>query len=120
MRLVLANPLYDVNKALEEYTGIDYCMAGAWLFEHWDLPDELIAVVANHHGNPYPENTSVQVLLVGTAVKMVSNLFHECYSITEDTSLHFLGIEFDQQYKVFMQLADKLNSTQELAQALFV
>ncbi|MGD0961035.1 MAG: HDOD domain-containing protein [Methylomonas sp.] len=120
IRLTAADPLLNVNQAVAECVGMDYCQVGAWLFKQWELPDELITVVAHHRDPLYRQDSYSAVLLVGAAANMVSRLFKECDEMPENSYLPPLGIEFAEQNKVFKQLANKLDATRELAESLFV
>ncbi len=44
---------HDVVKALEyAHLGCDHALVGAWLLEHWNLPERLQKVIAASHGFP--------------------------------------------------------------------
>lgn len=120
LNLVSEDPLLTVNDALEQCISINYCLAGAWIGNQWQMPEELIAVMQHHRDNSYQENPAVLVLLVGAAAKMVSSMFHENHEMADNQSLHNLGIDLEQQSNVFKQLAKKFDSTCELAKALFL
>jgi len=49
---------FDLLQTERDLFEIDHCAAGAYLAQDWDFPDELAAVIATHHENPVPGETS--------------------------------------------------------------
>lgn len=119
LQLLLANPNLTVNQALEQQIGIDYCLVGAWIAKQWQIPEPLIAVMQHHRDPNYQEQSFALVSLVGGAAKMVSNVFHSRQELPENSALPSLGLDLQIQTSVFTQLANRLDSTQKLATALF-
>jgi putative nucleotidyltransferase with HDIG domain len=55
---------FDLLRTEQDLFEIDHCMAGAFLAQDWDFPDELAAAIATHHDEPSPVHdldTLVQV-----------------------------------------------------------
>ena len=119
LKLTHKDPSFTINQAIESIFGIDYCKVGAWIFKQWELPDEIITVVAQHHDNPYSASVAVPVVLIGAAAGQVADLFHEYCDTAENIHLCRLGIDYEQQNKVFKQLSAKQETTRELAKTLF-
>jgi len=42
---------------------IDHCLAGAYLAQDWDYPDDLAAAIAMHHDDPVPGEVSIENLI---------------------------------------------------------
>ncbi|ESS70611.1 heat shock protein, Hsp20 family [Methyloglobulus morosus KoM1] len=116
-KLTAADPSLAVDQALIKSIGIDFCTVGAWVGKQWHIPDELVAIIANHRKIGYQENRPVQELLVGAAARMVSSLFHERH-VTTDLDLTAIGLEPELQQIIFEQLSKKLDSTKELARLI--
>jgi len=47
--------------------GLDHCMAGAWVIEHWNLPKTFIDVALHHHA-PDPKNGELTMLVHAACV----------------------------------------------------
>ncbi len=43
---------FDLLRTEQDLFEIDHCMAGAFLAQDWDFPDELAAAIATHHDEP--------------------------------------------------------------------
>jgi hypothetical protein len=44
---------FDLLRTEQDLFEIDHCMAGSYLAQDWDFPDELAAAIAAHHDDPY-------------------------------------------------------------------
>jgi HD-like signal output (HDOD) protein len=119
IKLSLANPELNINQAIKQCIGVDYCRIGAWMFKQWELPDEVIMAVAHHHDKHEQVSASAPAVLIGAAAAMVDDLFHDCPETAENNYLRRLGIELAQQNQVFEQLTAKRESIHGLAEMLF-
>jgi HD-like signal output (HDOD) protein len=56
---------FDLLRTEQDLFEIDHCMAGSFLAQDWDFPDELAAAIAVHHDDPFSRihdlDTLVQV-----------------------------------------------------------
>jgi HD-like signal output (HDOD) protein len=120
LKLVTENPLITINDALTQCIGIDYCQAGAWISKRWHIPEDLINVIQHHRDPIYLKQAAAPVLLVGGAAKMVSSVFHGFSEPSEFEGFDYLGISLAEQESVYKQLEKRLDSTRELARALFI
>lgn len=119
LQLATTHTDYSISEALRDIVGTDYCEAGGALGRAWQLPDVLVAAMAQNHPDLYPDSTHVGVKLVGYAAEMVSALQTGRDSrpaLPEQTGLNFESDRLDQIYR---QLGDKLIKTRELACTLF-
>jgi putative nucleotidyltransferase with HDIG domain len=50
---------HGIVQAEREHLGIDHAQIGAWLAEHWGLPEPIVSAIRHHHdaGNDEPEHT---------------------------------------------------------------
>ncbi|MFA5983255.1 MAG: HDOD domain-containing protein [Methylococcaceae bacterium] len=111
---IAADPSLTLNQAFLDSIGIDFCTVGAWVGKQWHIPDELLAIIANHRYIGDAENRPVNEVLVGAAARVVSSLFRE-KPISTDVELTKLGLDAEQQLIIFGQLYKKLDSAKELA-----
>lgn len=119
LQLAATDPLLNVNQALIQQMGINYCLIGAWIGKQWQIPDELITVMQHHRDN-HAQGLPVLVMLVGAAARMMSLIFHEAEEMGHNQDLQNLGIDVDWQRHVFKQLTNKFDSTRELSKTLFL
>ena len=54
---------FDLLGTEQDLFEIDHCLAGAYLAQDWDFPDELAAVIAVHHDEPYSQVCSLDSLV---------------------------------------------------------
>jgi HD-like signal output (HDOD) protein len=54
---------FDLLKTEQDLFEIDHCLAGAYLAQDWDFPDELAAAIAVHHDEPYSQVCSLDSLV---------------------------------------------------------
>jgi HD-like signal output (HDOD) protein len=54
---------FDLLKTERDLFEIDHCLAGCYLAQDWDFPDELAAAIAGHHDDPVPGEVSLDNLL---------------------------------------------------------
>jgi putative nucleotidyltransferase with HDIG domain len=50
---------FDLLKTERDLFDIDHCLAGCYLAQDWDFPDELAAAIAVHHEDPVPGEASL-------------------------------------------------------------
>jgi HD-like signal output (HDOD) protein len=50
---------FDLLQTERDLFEIDHCLAGAYLAQDWDYPDELAAAIAGHHDDPAPGEISL-------------------------------------------------------------
>jgi putative nucleotidyltransferase with HDIG domain len=54
---------FDLLQTERDLFEIDHCLAGAYLAQDWDFPDELAAAIATHHDEPLPNVRSLDCLV---------------------------------------------------------
>jgi putative nucleotidyltransferase with HDIG domain len=54
---------FDLLQTERDLFEIDHCLAGAYLAQDWDFPDDLIAAIARHHEEPLPGRHSLDSLV---------------------------------------------------------
>ncbi|HLY18318.1 MAG TPA: HDOD domain-containing protein [Bryobacteraceae bacterium] len=50
---------FDLLQTEQDLFDIDHCLAGCYLAQDWDFPDELAAAIAVHHEDPVPGEVSL-------------------------------------------------------------
>jgi putative nucleotidyltransferase with HDIG domain len=50
---------FDLLQTERDLFDIDHCLAGCYLAQDWDFPDELAAAIAVHHEDPVPQEVSL-------------------------------------------------------------
>ena len=54
---------FDLLQTERDLFEIDHCVAGAYLAQDWDFPDDLAAALAVHHDEPVPNELSLDNLI---------------------------------------------------------
>jgi HD-like signal output (HDOD) protein len=54
---------FDLLQTERDLFEIDHCLAGCYLAQDWDYPDELAAAIATHHDDPAPGEISLDNLI---------------------------------------------------------
>jgi putative nucleotidyltransferase with HDIG domain len=54
---------FDLLQTERDLFEVDHCLAGAYLAQDWDFPDELAAAIATHHDEPLPGEHTLDGLL---------------------------------------------------------
>ncbi len=109
------DPEVSTNDALIEHCGINYCQAGGFLGEMWNLPETLIVTMAYHSDHDYHDSFWKSARLIGASESIVSSLYHHKQWHSNDD----LPIASEIQKTVLDSTALRLNYTRGLAQALF-
>lgn len=93
LRLQPRRPVVEVELKI---LGVSHCYLGAQLAQQWNLPDEIVTVLAHHH-TPYIDDLSncPLVRLLNVAEKLLPNFGITEYCGTEisDDEWHQLGID---------------------------
>jgi len=113
------NPELDLNTALYQYFGADFCKIGAWIAEHWGLPDDLVAVIKYHREMNYQGDHWQKSALVGSAAAIVSALSHDSQTMPDLPILEKLSISIVDQQQVFDKLQVMLPKLSEMAKTIF-
>jgi putative nucleotidyltransferase with HDIG domain len=69
---------FDMLKTERDLFEIDHCAAGAYLAQEWNFPDEIAAVLASHHDEPVPGETSLYNV-VRVSWRMADTLGYEAF-----------------------------------------
>jgi HD-like signal output (HDOD) protein len=54
---------FDLLSTERDLFEIDHCLAGCYLAQDWNFPDELAAAIAGHHDEPVPGETTLDNLI---------------------------------------------------------
>jgi len=117
-----AHPDRSVNEIEQELLGMTHGEIGAQLGRHWDLPEEIIAVMRYHHTPDDEEATVGQPLvsLVNFAEKVLS-----AFGVAESTEQAIsdeewleLGITADKAEGIIAQISTIAEQTRQLAGAV--
>ena len=109
----------SLTAAMREVLGIDYCEAGAWLIEAWELP-VIFSKIVEYHKNP--ERTEEFVLAtasIGIAASFASSLYQEKLWAKEAIPLgETIVLSPEKAEFIYYNLASKLPGIQKLAQSI--
>jgi putative nucleotidyltransferase with HDIG domain len=92
----------DLQELERARFGVDHCEAGAWLLEHWKLP-QIFVDVARHHHAPKPEGAELTMLV--NAACVIANRLGFCLVQVEPEE-----IELDLSDDLGANIADMINS----------
>ena len=106
LRLQPRRPVVEIEMQI---LGASHCEIGALLARQWNLPDEIVAVLACHHA-PYIDTISADsalVRLLNMAEKLLPNfgITEYCGSEISEAEWHGLGIDPDKE----TELRDSVN-----------
>jgi|APLak6261664640_1056046.scaffolds.fasta_scaffold03371_2 putative nucleotidyltransferase with HDIG domain len=90
----------NIEHAEYERFGTDHAEVGAWLAECWNLPDELVASIRNHHLMASSTNDELLVPLIHIADVLANALDLACRDVNRvgnisNEALRRLGLVFD-------------------------
>jgi len=74
---------FDLLKTEQDLFEIDHCLAGAYLAQDWNFPDELAAAIAVHHDEPYSQVCSLDSL-VQVSWRLADTLGYAAFSPKKD------------------------------------
>jgi putative nucleotidyltransferase with HDIG domain len=74
---------FDLLKTEQDLFEIDHCLAGAYLAQDWDFPDELAAAIAVHHDEPYSQVNNLDSL-VQVSWRLADALGYAAFSPKKD------------------------------------
>ena len=74
---------FDLLKTEQDLFEIDHCLAGAYLAQDWDFPDELAAAIAVHHDEPFSQVCSLDSL-VQVSWRLADALGYAAFSPKKD------------------------------------
>jgi len=74
---------FDLLRTEQDLFEIDHCMAGAFLAQDWDFPDELAAAIACHHDEPFGPITDLDTL-VQVSWRLADTLGYAAFSPKKD------------------------------------
>ena len=67
---------FDLLKIEQDLFDIDHCIAGMYLAQDWDFPDELAAAIGAHHDEPVTGSTGLDGLILTTLVGRPGGTHH--------------------------------------------
>lgn len=74
---------FDLLRTEQDLFEIDHCMAGSYLAQDWDFPDELAAAIASHHDDPYSRVSDLDSL-VQVSWRLADTLGYAAFSPKRD------------------------------------
>jgi putative nucleotidyltransferase with HDIG domain len=74
---------FDLLRTEQDLFEIDHCMAGAFLAQDWDFPDELAAAIAAHHDEPFSRVSDLDCL-VQVSWRLADTLGYAAFSPKKD------------------------------------
>ena len=107
-KLVDAKPRIEVPKVERRLLGITHSELGAWLMEAWNMPEEVVTVIREHHDARYHGRHATYVQLVLLADRLLAS-----YAISDsgtdelpDAILQRLGISDEQVIELMALVAE--------------
>jgi HD-like signal output (HDOD) protein/prolyl-tRNA editing enzyme YbaK/EbsC (Cys-tRNA(Pro) deacylase) len=107
-RLVNSRPDESLIELEEEVMSVNHMESGAWLMEAWEMPDEVIATIREHHNEHYDGSHSVYANLVLLANRLLKTMLigDEVREDLPEEVLHRLELEQDVVMDVFQAMID--------------
>ena len=98
----------------------DHHQAGGWLARKWHLPNEVIAVIENHHYPDYTGEYMKEVLLIGFCSRTARNWIHgkEMLINEEHAILSALDINRTEMEKTINNSRARLREYQSIAREM--
>lgn len=120
LQLANQDESHNLNSALQQLAGTDYCEVGGWIGEKMNLPTDLKLAIEYHLDENYQDSAWEISRLVGASAKIVSAIYHKHEPAPTNQGLQeSLSIDFDAQSNVHHLLSAKFEKTCELASTLF-
>lgn len=118
--MVLAHPDTPIEKLEQQYLGIDHAELGAWLLKAWNLPDELVTMVREHHNAAYagPHMDYVRIGQVADHVLYQHHLGHKPSVEITPQFLATLGLTEQKLAVVVGQVMDQGDMFKDIASRL--
>ncbi len=108
---ILANPSIAVHHLEKQILGVTHCEVGAWLFENWHMPAELLAAAQWHHKEEFWNEYGAYSNLI-----YLSNALLKSYNIGDAESdfvspqlLSRLGLEFADVIKAQQEVMEQID-----------
>jgi len=76
---------FDLLRTEQDLFEIDHCLAGSYLAQDWDFPDELAAAIAVHHDEPFSRISDLDGL-VQVSWRLADTLGYAAFSPKKDWS----------------------------------
>lgn len=117
---VLANPDQPIRELEQQYLGIDHAELGAWLLKAWNLPEELVTMVREHH-NPEYIGAHVDYVHLGQVVDHVLYQRHLGHKPSVEVTPQFLaklGLSEEKLESIAKQVMDQGDMFRDIAARL--
>jgi len=119
-RVVDANPDVPITLVEKRLLGIGHTHIGAWLMRSWQMPDEIVTTVREHHNEVYRGDHSQYVHL-----SILADCLLKSYGIGDGPSrsvppstLNHLGLDLHRATEITEQLIDEAEGLNGLATQL--
>jgi HD-like signal output (HDOD) protein len=101
-----------------ERMGVDHHEAGSWLAHRWQLPTEVVIVMAHHHEPGYRKDAWPPCLLAGLSARWVQSRLDGREEPADAAVLAALGIAQDRVDRAWARCEEQIESLRELARSL--
>jgi HD-like signal output (HDOD) protein len=101
-----------------EQMGVDHHETGSWLAHRWQLPTEVVIVIAHHHEPGYREDAWPACLLAGLCARWVQSRLDGSEGPADTAVLATLGIAHDRVNGAWARCEEQLEGLRELARSL--
>lgn len=119
-RVAEAHPEIPITQVEKRLLGIGHSHIGAWLMRSWQMPDEIITTVREHHNEVHRGDHSAYVHLM-----IVVDCLLKCHGIGDGPSrsvppgsLNHLGLDLHQATAITEQLIEEAEGLNGLARQL--
>jgi len=107
-RTLKENPGAELIELEQQVLGVTHMELGVWLMESWNLPDELIIAVKEHHNTHYNDTHSVYPNLILISNRMLSamEMGDEVSDALPAELLDELGLTSEQVIEIFETIVE--------------
>lgn len=111
----------SLQDAMQQVIDTDYCSAGAWIAEQWNMPEVLVVSLRFHRDAEYRGVHWQMAQLIGLAVTLVRSVLQADKTAVAETLPEYklLQISSAEQLGVLTKLQAQLQKSTELARLMF-
>ncbi len=102
-KAVKDNPETELIELEQQVLGVTHAELGVWLLEAWNLPDELIIAVREHHNPDYHDTHAVypNLVLIGNRMLSAMEMGDEVTDVLPENLLTELGLTAEGVAEIF-------------------
>jgi HD-like signal output (HDOD) protein len=118
--MISLDPKQDIRALEIENFGISHDIIGSYLLKAWNLPEEVVAIAAEHHFPDYAGEHAIYVKLVATANRLLQKdgMLDACEHVETSALLEALGISESEAERARQQILACQSELNNLAQGL--